>query len=160
MPLLPSKGALAIAAVIDIALNGRGRPVAAGPLARRHRLPPRHLEPMLQVLEGNFQGADRVGTVHDMRFVFLDNDTKLLFATAYDDECDPYIDDFATKIPDALDLLLCNSEGYPGFRSPQTKRLDRQAPDLRGGLVRRKSESDSGGDPTPRARRPGAGRIP
>ena len=50
MPLLPSKGALAIAAVIDIALNGRGRPVAAGPLARRHRLPPRHLEPMLQAL--------------------------------------------------------------------------------------------------------------
>ncbi len=38
--------------------------------------------------------------VHDMRFVFLDNDTKMLFATAYDGEWDAYIDDFATKIPD------------------------------------------------------------
>src|ERR671934_2836383 len=50
MSLLPQKGALAIAAVIDIALNARGRPVAAKALATRHRLPPRHLEPVLQAL--------------------------------------------------------------------------------------------------------------
>jgi hypothetical protein len=81
----------------------------------------KRLRGLLQALQGNFQLADKMGTVHDMRFVFLDNDTKLLFATAYDDEWDPYIDDFATKIPDALDLLLCNSEGYPGIRSPQVK---------------------------------------
>jgi len=81
----------------------------------------KRLRGLLQLLQGNFQGADKVGTVHDMRFVFLDNDTKLLFATAYDDEWDPYIDDFATKIPDSLDVLLCNCEGYPGFRSPQAK---------------------------------------
>jgi len=79
------------------------------------------LHGLLQLLEGNFQLADQVGTVHDMRFVFLDNDTKLLFATAYDGEWDPYIDDFATKIPNALDLLLCNCEGFPGIRSPQVK---------------------------------------
>jgi len=79
------------------------------------------LRGLLQLLEGNFQGADAVGTVHDMRFVFLDNDTKLLFATAYDDEWDPYIDDFATKIPNALDVLFCNTEGWPGIRSPKIK---------------------------------------
>ena len=50
MPLLPRKGVLAIAAVIDIALNARGRPVAAKALAIRHNLPPRHLEPVLQAL--------------------------------------------------------------------------------------------------------------
>jgi len=50
MPLLPRKGVLAITAVIDIALNGRGRPVAAKALASRHSLPPRHLEPVLQAL--------------------------------------------------------------------------------------------------------------
>ena len=50
MPLLPRKGILAIAAVIDIALNARGRPVAAKALAGRHHLPPRHLEPVLQAL--------------------------------------------------------------------------------------------------------------
>src|SRR5437667_11001677 len=53
MPLLPRKGALAIAAVIDIALNARGRPVAAKSLATRHRLPPGHLEPVLHALVGH-----------------------------------------------------------------------------------------------------------
>jgi Rrf2 family transcriptional regulator, iron-sulfur cluster assembly transcription factor len=50
MPLLPRKGVLAIAAVIDIALHSGGRPVAARALAARHGLPPRHLEPVLQAL--------------------------------------------------------------------------------------------------------------
>ena len=50
MPLLPRKGILAIAAVIDIAVNGRNRPVGAKALAARHRLSPRHLEPVLQAL--------------------------------------------------------------------------------------------------------------
>ena len=81
----------------------------------------KRLRGLLQLLQGNFQLADRMGTVHDMRFVFLDNDTKLLFATAYDDEWDPYIDDFVAKIPDALDLLLCNSEGWPGMHGPGIK---------------------------------------
>ena len=50
MQLLPRKGILAIAAVIDIALHARSGPVAAKALATRHRLPPRHLEPVLQAL--------------------------------------------------------------------------------------------------------------
>jgi len=50
MSLLPHKGLLAIAAVIDVALHARGQPVAAKALASRHRLPPRHLEPVLQAL--------------------------------------------------------------------------------------------------------------
>ena len=50
MPLLPRKGVLAVTAVIDIAVNARGRPVAAKSLATRHCLPPRHLEPVLQAL--------------------------------------------------------------------------------------------------------------
>ena len=59
MPLLPRKGILAITAVIDIALNAHGRPVAAKALANRHRLPPRHLEPVLQALvrEGVLRGV-------------------------------------------------------------------------------------------------------
>ena len=81
----------------------------------------KRLRGLLQALEGNFQGADAVGTVHDMRFVFLDNDTKLLFATAYDGDWDAYIDDFATKIPNAMDVLFCNSEAWPGIQSPSVK---------------------------------------
>ncbi len=50
MPLLSRKGILAIAAVIDVALHARNRPVSAKALATRHGLPPRHLEPVLQAL--------------------------------------------------------------------------------------------------------------
>ena len=78
----------------------------------------KRLRGLLQLMEGNFKAADVVGTVHDMRFVFVDNDTKLLFATAYDGDFDPYIADFAAKIPNAMDLWLCNFEGYPGMRNP------------------------------------------
>jgi len=50
MPLLPRKGALAIAAVVDVALQDQGHPISAKTLAARHGLPPRHLEPVLQAL--------------------------------------------------------------------------------------------------------------
>ena len=50
MPLLPRKGVLAIAAVIDVATQAQGQPVSAKALAARHGLPPRHLEPVLQAL--------------------------------------------------------------------------------------------------------------
>ena len=80
----------------------------------------KRLRLLLNTLGNNFQGADKVGTLHDMRFVFLDNDTRLLFATAYDGDWDTYIDDFVTKIPDGLDALFCNLEGYPakGMHDP------------------------------------------
>jgi len=76
---------------------------------------------LLDLLEGNFKGADIVGALHDMRFVLLDNDTKLFFATAYDGEWDAYIDDFVTKIPNSMDILFCNCAGWPGIRSPVIK---------------------------------------
>jgi Rrf2 family iron-sulfur cluster assembly transcriptional regulator len=50
MPLVSRKGILAIAAVIDVAIHAHGRPVSAKALASRHKLPPRHLEPVLQAL--------------------------------------------------------------------------------------------------------------
>jgi len=81
----------------------------------------KRLKTLLTALGGSFQGADKVGTVHDMRFVFLDNDTKLFFCTAYDGDWDPYIDDFATKIPNEMDLVFSNLEGWPGIRSPKIK---------------------------------------
>jgi Rrf2 family transcriptional regulator, iron-sulfur cluster assembly transcription factor len=50
MSLLPRKGLLAIAAVVDVALQRDGRPMSAKTLAMRHGLPPRHLESVLQSL--------------------------------------------------------------------------------------------------------------
>jgi hypothetical protein len=81
----------------------------------------RRLRSILRLLNGNFSGGKKVGTLHDMRFVFLDNDTKFLFATAYDGAWDPYIDDFATKIPDEMDIIFSAFEGWPGIHSPDVK---------------------------------------
>ena len=82
----------------------------------------RRLRAFLRLLNGNLTpGAELVGTLHNMRFVFLDNDTKLLFATTFDGDWDTYIDDFVTKIPDYLDIIDCNWEGWPGIRSPNAK---------------------------------------
>ena len=50
MNLLPERALLAVAAVVDVALNGRAAPVPARALAERLGLAPRHLEPLLQAL--------------------------------------------------------------------------------------------------------------
>src|ERR1051325_1812074 len=61
----------------------------------------KRLRTFLQLLGGNLSpGATKVGTLHDMRFVFFDNDTRLLFATSFDGDWDTYIDDFIALIPD------------------------------------------------------------
>ena len=88
-------------------------PLAPGGAAR--------LRALLEARNGNFDDTDRVGTVHDMRFVFLDNDTKMLFATAYDGDWDVYIEDFVAKIPNEMDVLFSCWEGWPGIHSPKVK---------------------------------------
>jgi Rrf2 family protein len=59
MPLLPHKSVLAVAAVVDLALNARNRRVTAKVLAARHHLSPRHLDPVQQALrrEGILKSA-------------------------------------------------------------------------------------------------------
>ena len=88
-------------------------PFAPGGAARLHAV--------LQLRNGNFDDTDRVGTVHDMRFVFLDNDTKLLFATAYDGDWDVYIEDFVAKIPNEMDVLFSCWGEWPGIHNPMVK---------------------------------------
>ena len=82
----------------------------------------KRLRTFLQLLGGNLSpGASKVGTLHDMRFVFIDNDTRLLFATSFDGDWDTYIDDFIALIPDYLDLMDSAWEGWPGIRDPGAK---------------------------------------
>src|ERR1041384_6279689 len=82
----------------------------------------KRLRTFLQLLGGNLSpGATKVGTLHDMRFVFFDNDTRMLFATSFDGDWDTYIDDFIALIPDYLDLMDSAWEGWPGIRDPGAK---------------------------------------
>jgi len=82
----------------------------------------KRLKTFLRSLGGNLSpGASKVGTLHDMRFVFFDNDTRLLFATSFDGDWDTYIDDFIALIPDYLDLMDSAWEGWPGIRAPGAK---------------------------------------
>jgi hypothetical protein len=82
----------------------------------------KRLRAFLRLLNGNLKrGGDLVGTLHNMRFVFFDNDTRLLFATTYDGEWDAYIDDFVAKIPDYLDIIDSAWDGWPGIRDPGAK---------------------------------------
>ena len=50
VPILSRKGLLAIAAVVDVALQKDGQPISAKSLAARHGLASRHLETVLQSL--------------------------------------------------------------------------------------------------------------
>jgi hypothetical protein len=82
----------------------------------------KRLRTFLGLLGGNLSpGATKVGTLHDMRFVFFDDDARMLFATSFDGDWDTYIDDFVTLIPDYLDIIDSAWEGWPGIRSPDAK---------------------------------------
>lgn len=89
-------------------------------------LKPGGAERMRKLMPDGFTGqraknTDRIGTVHDLRFVIFDNDTRVIFASTFDGDWDPYLDDFANIIPDEIDLLFHELEGYPGIHSPNFK---------------------------------------
>ena len=65
------------------------------------------------------QALDKMGSLHDLRFVLFDNDTRVIFASTYDGGFEQYIKDFATLVPDLIDNEFQDCEGYPGVRSPQ-----------------------------------------
>lgn len=79
------------------------------------------LRAVLKLRNYNFDDTDKVGTVHFLKLVFLDNDTKLMLVTAYDGDWDAYIEDFVVKIPNELDVLFSAWDGWPGIHSPEIK---------------------------------------
>jgi hypothetical protein len=89
-------------------------------------LKPGGAERMRKLLDGGFTGerqknTDRIATVHDLRFVIFDNDTRVIFASTFDGTWESYIDDFGTILPDEIDLLFHECAGYPGIHSPEIK---------------------------------------
>jgi hypothetical protein len=50
-------------------------------------------------LNADTQLMEKMGTLHDLRFVLFDNDTRVLFASTYDGGFEQYIKDFSTLVP-------------------------------------------------------------
>ena len=66
---------------------------------------------------GYYEGL--LGTVHDLRIVFFDNDTRMLFAATYDGDFQPYVEDVVLKATPWLDgMFLDVMDGYPGAQAP------------------------------------------
>jgi hypothetical protein len=55
----------------------------------------------------------RVRTIHFARWVFLDDKTRVLFASNYDGSHESYMDDFINKVAWGLNLVFSNGFGWP-----------------------------------------------
>jgi hypothetical protein len=69
-----------------------------------------------------FEYEPLLGTVHDLRILFFDNDTRMLFAATYDGDFLPYVADVFAKATPWLDgMFLDVIDGYPGGKDPGVK---------------------------------------
>ncbi|HEX5320368.1 MAG TPA: hypothetical protein VFW46_14490 [Stellaceae bacterium] len=55
----------------------------------------------------------RVKTIHFARWVFLNSQKQMFFASNYDGSLEAYMDDFINKVGWGLNLLFSNGVGYP-----------------------------------------------
>ena len=55
----------------------------------------------------------RVQTIHFARWVLLDDNKRMLFASNYDGSLDSYMDDFINKVAWGIDLVFSNGIGFP-----------------------------------------------
>ncbi|MEE9425695.1 MAG: hypothetical protein V3V18_12085 [Methylococcales bacterium] len=58
----------------------------------------------------------RIRTIHFARWVFLDNNHRVFFASNYDGSHESYMDDFINKVGWGLNLAFSNGVGYPTTR--------------------------------------------
>ena len=58
----------------------------------------------------------RVQTIHFARWVFLDDKTRIVFASSYDGGHQNYMDDFINRVAWGLNLLFSNGIGWPRTR--------------------------------------------
>ena len=55
----------------------------------------------------------RIQTIHFARWVLLDNNRRVYFASNYDGSAESYMDDFINKVAWGLNLVFSNGVGYP-----------------------------------------------
>lgn len=58
-------------------------------------------------------GLEGVDTIHFARWVMIDDDRRLLFASNYDGSLESYMVDFVDKVAWGLNLVFSNGQGYP-----------------------------------------------
>lgn len=65
--------------------------------------------------------VEKVDTIHELRWVIFDNDTRAVFVTSWDGTLESYLTDFQTKIPDLMHIMSKDIVGYPaaGVESPE-----------------------------------------
>ena len=65
--------------------------------------------------------VEKVDTIHELRWVIFDNDTRAVFVTSWDGTLESYLTDFQTKIPDLMHIMSRDIVGYPagGVESPE-----------------------------------------
>ncbi|MDX6292333.1 MAG: hypothetical protein QOH50_1408 [Kribbellaceae bacterium] len=82
------------------------------------------------------QAVNQIGTLHEARFVLLDGDTRLMFASSFDGPWDVYIDDFATTdIGRNFDETWHHVQGYPGVKFPNIKEWFKERTVVAGNFV-------------------------
>ncbi len=55
-----------------------------------------------------------MGTIHIVRWVLFDYDTRLISATNFKGDLEDHMRDFAGRAPDGIDAIWGHCEGYPG----------------------------------------------
>ena len=55
----------------------------------------------------------RVQTIHFARWILLDDDRRLLFASNYDGSLESYMDDFINKVAWGINVVFSNGAGLP-----------------------------------------------
>lgn len=58
----------------------------------------------------------RIRTIHFARWVLIDNNQRVLFASNYDGSHEAYMDDFINKVSWGLNLVFSNGVSYPATR--------------------------------------------
>ncbi|MFE8072695.1 hypothetical protein QQM79_16680 [Marinobacteraceae bacterium S3BR75-40.1] len=61
-------------------------------------------------------GLDGVDTIHFARWIMIDDDRRLLFASNYDGSLESYMVDFIDKVSWGLNVVFSNGRGYPRTR--------------------------------------------
>lgn len=61
-------------------------------------------------------GLDGVYTIHFARWILLDNNQRMVFASNYDGSLESYMVDFVDKVAWGLNLVFSNGVGYPKSR--------------------------------------------